>query len=85
MAGDRQVFHAYAVWNGWAFDHSGRNPEPQLLAVNEDFEGRPLDPTRARTGDDDVRTRWWWSCQLPFAPRPRRRAAMRKKMAPGMA
>ncbi|MEU4165235.1 hypothetical protein AB0E94_53245, partial [Actinoplanes sp. NPDC026670] len=32
-AGDWQVFHAYAVWDGWAFDHSGWNSESQLLAV----------------------------------------------------
>lgn len=42
-AGELQVFHAYAVWNGWAFDHSGWNPEPQLLAANADFEGHPLE------------------------------------------
>lgn len=43
LAGDPQIFHAYASWNGWAFDHSGWNPEPQLLAVNADFEGHPLE------------------------------------------
>ncbi|MEU1394761.1 hypothetical protein ABZ403_01635 [Micromonospora zamorensis] len=43
LAGDTQIFHAYASWNGWAFDHSGWNPEPQLLAVNADFEGHPLE------------------------------------------
>jgi hypothetical protein len=40
---EQQVFHTYATWNGWAFDHSGWNPEPELLAVNTDFEGRPLE------------------------------------------
>ncbi|MGC5334108.1 hypothetical protein ACPXCB_26270, partial [Micromonospora sp. DT62] len=25
------------------FDHSGWHPEPQLLAVNTEFEGRPLE------------------------------------------
>ncbi|WP_433550431.1 hypothetical protein ACQP08_21075 [Micromonospora zamorensis] len=43
LAGDPQIFHAYASWNDWAFDHSGWNPEPQLLAVNADFEGHPLE------------------------------------------
>ncbi|MEH1166787.1 hypothetical protein V6V47_15520 [Micromonospora sp. CPCC 205539] len=43
FAGEREVFHVYAVWDGWAFDHSGWNPEPQLLAVNRDFEGRRLE------------------------------------------
>ncbi|GAB3334627.1 hypothetical protein GCM10027452_08150 [Micromonospora halotolerans] len=43
MAGDWQVFHVYALWEGWAFDHSGWNPEPQLMAANTAFEGRPLE------------------------------------------
>ena len=43
FAGKRQVFHTYAIWDGWAFDHSGWNPEPQLLVVNTDFEGHPLE------------------------------------------
>ncbi|WBB75065.1 hypothetical protein O7602_05925 [Micromonospora sp. WMMD1128] len=47
---DPQVFHVYAFWAGWAFDHSGWNPEPDLLASNQDFERRPLD--RVAIGDD---------------------------------
>ncbi|MFC0532097.1 hypothetical protein [Phytohabitans kaempferiae] len=43
LAAEQQVFHVYATWNGWAFDHSGWNPEPQLFKVNQDFEGRPLE------------------------------------------
>lgn len=43
FAGEWQVFHVYAVWDGWAFDHSGWNPEPHLLVANTDFEGRPLE------------------------------------------
>ena len=34
LADDSQVLHTYAIWDGWAFDHSGWNPEPQLLLVN---------------------------------------------------
>ncbi|MBB3042503.1 hypothetical protein KM427_02500 [Nocardioides sp. LMS-CY] len=41
--GERQVFHAFATWNGWAFDHSGWNREGDLLAANADFEGGPLE------------------------------------------
>ncbi|MCX5065343.1 hypothetical protein OOJ91_05555 [Micromonospora lupini] len=41
--GERQVFHAYAVWDGWAFDHSGWNREVELLTVNAEFESRPLE------------------------------------------
>lgn len=52
-AGEWQVFHVYAVWDGWAFDHSGWNPEPQLLAVNTEFEGRPLERV---TITDDLAT-----------------------------
>ncbi|MGC4892962.1 hypothetical protein [Micromonospora sp. DT31] len=42
-AGGSQVFHVYAVCDGWAFDHSGWNPEPELLAANMAFEGHPLE------------------------------------------
>jgi hypothetical protein len=43
VAGGSRVFHTYATWEGWAFDHSGWNAEPALVAVNADFEGRPLE------------------------------------------
>jgi len=46
LAGEWQVFHTYAVWDGWAFDHSGWNPEPRLLAVNTDFEGHAVERVR---------------------------------------
>ena len=46
VEGEQQVFHTYATWNGWTFDHSGWNPEPQLFTVNTDFEGRPLERVR---------------------------------------
>ncbi|MFU8875031.1 hypothetical protein [Micromonospora sp. SL4-19] len=50
LAGERQVFHTYAAWGGWAFDHSGWNPEPQLLVVNTDFEGHPLERVKIIEG-----------------------------------
>ncbi|MEU8077293.1 hypothetical protein AB0B31_17795 [Catellatospora citrea] len=43
LAAEPQVFHVYATWNDWAFDHSGWNPESQLFMVNQDFEARPLE------------------------------------------
>jgi hypothetical protein len=43
FAAEQQVFHVYAAWNGWAFDHSGWNPASELFRVNQDFEGRPLE------------------------------------------
>jgi hypothetical protein len=43
FAGEHQVFHVYATWNDWAFDHSGWSSESQLFTVNQDFEGRPLE------------------------------------------
>ncbi|MEU5907090.1 hypothetical protein [Micromonospora sp. NPDC047527] len=46
LAGGWQVFHVYALWDGWAFDHSGWNPEQELLAVNTAFEGRPLESVK---------------------------------------
>ncbi|MHA4950957.1 hypothetical protein ACX27O_26910 [Micromonospora sp. SD19] len=50
LPGQPQVFHTYAAWDGWAFDHSGWNPEPQLLAVNADFEGQPLERLKITEG-----------------------------------
>lgn len=41
--GEQQAFHTYATWSSWTFDHSGWNREPQLLEVNTDFEGHPLE------------------------------------------
>jgi hypothetical protein len=41
--GEPWAFHTYATWNGWTFDHAGWNREPQLMAVNTAFEGRPLE------------------------------------------
>ena len=46
FAGEQQVFHTFATWDGRAFDHSGWNPEPELLAVNQAFEGHPLERVR---------------------------------------
>jgi hypothetical protein len=43
FAGEQQVFHTFATWDVWAFDHSGWNPEPELFAVNQAFEGHPLE------------------------------------------
>jgi hypothetical protein len=42
VVGTRRVFHVYAAWNEWAFDHCGWSLEAQLMTVNEDFEGQPL-------------------------------------------
>lgn len=41
--GEQHVVHTYATWDGWTFDHSGWNPEPQLFAVNTNFEGHRLE------------------------------------------
>ena len=38
-----QVFHTYACWSGWAFDHCGWHPEDALISVNEQFEGYSLE------------------------------------------
>ncbi|MEV6526573.1 hypothetical protein AB0M43_32040 [Longispora sp. NPDC051575] len=45
FVGERPLLHTYALWNDWAFDQSGWNPERQLLAVNAEFEGHPLERT----------------------------------------
>jgi len=43
LVGEQQVFHVYATWRDWAFDHSGWNLESPLFEVNQDFESRPLE------------------------------------------
>lgn len=43
FVGEQRIFHIYAVWQDWAFDHSGWNREPVLLAVNAEFESRPVE------------------------------------------
>lgn len=48
--GAQQAFHTYATWSGWTFDHSGWNPEPQLVAVNADFEGERLERVAITVG-----------------------------------
>lgn len=50
FAGERQVFHTYAIWEGWAFDHSGWHPEQELLAINAAFEAHPLERIAITTG-----------------------------------
>ncbi|GAA1478820.1 hypothetical protein GCM10009623_32660 [Nocardioides aestuarii] len=42
FAGHDQVFHTDAVWESWAFDHSGWNSHHELLEVNAEFEDRPM-------------------------------------------
>lgn len=43
FAGQEQVFHTYAVWESWAFDHSGWNAQHELLEVNAEFEDRNVE------------------------------------------
>jgi hypothetical protein len=50
LAGERHPFHVYASCNGWAFDSSGWNLESQLLAVNADFESRPVERVEIAAG-----------------------------------
>ncbi|MGD9958878.1 hypothetical protein [Nocardioides sp.] len=41
-ADEDQVFHTFATWRDWAFDHSGWHSEEDLIRVNEDFVGYRL-------------------------------------------
>ncbi|GGU24994.1 hypothetical protein GCM10007979_24760 [Nocardioides albus] len=50
FVGEARAFHAYATWGSWSFDHSGWNAEPDLLAVNSDFEGRRIERFEVRSG-----------------------------------
>lgn len=44
--GEPHAFHAFATWNGWAYDHAGWNLEADVLAANAQFEGRPAELLR---------------------------------------
>ncbi len=59
FAGERQVFHVYATWADWAFDHAGWNREADLLAANREFT--------ASTGPDRIRA------TSPLLPGPHHR------------
>lgn len=51
--GVEQVFHTYATWNGWTFDHSGWHRYPVILEANEAYDGGPLESIRI---EDDLPT-----------------------------
>ncbi|WP_412538061.1 hypothetical protein R8Z50_19595 [Longispora sp. K20-0274] len=53
FVGEPAPLHVYAAWDGWAFDQSGWNPEPELLSVNADFEGRPVERTAITVSLDE--------------------------------
>lgn len=40
LAGENLACHTYAIWGGWAFDHCGWNQESDLVAANEQYEGK---------------------------------------------
>jgi hypothetical protein len=42
-AGADQVWHTFAVWGALAFDASGWHRLEDMVAVNEEFEGRRLE------------------------------------------
>jgi hypothetical protein len=72
--GEQQVFHTYATWDGWAFDHSGWHPEPEVLAANAAYEQRPVqrvelttDLARFCVDHDHRRPDQFWRDPLPRA------------------
>jgi len=74
FTGTQQVIHTFATWSGWAYDHSGWNPEPELLDVNEAFEGHPLERVAITTSLSDFCEEHshrmpdqYWSDPLPRA------------------
>lgn len=85
FTGERQVFHVFATWQGWAFDYSGWNREADLLRVNQDFEDRPLDrveittdlPTFCSEHHSRMPDQYWAD------PRPRARAYAAAFAPPG--
>lgn len=44
------MFHTFATWQGWAFDHCGWHRAVDLVGVNQDFAGRPLVRVEITTG-----------------------------------
>ena len=41
-ADEPQVFHTFATWGWWAFDHAGWNLESDLVAANAAYEGQAV-------------------------------------------
>jgi len=41
-ADEQRVFHTFATWNDWPFDHCGWHRANDLISVNQDFVGYPL-------------------------------------------
>lgn len=72
--GKQQVFHTYAVWETWAFDHSGWNPEQELLEANAEFEHRTLEPINVGTTLSDFCAEHHHRMPNQYWRDPRRRA-----------
>jgi len=49
--GAEQVFHTYATWDRWTFDHSGWHRFPAIVEANEAYDGGPLESVRI---EDDL-------------------------------
>lgn len=82
--GKAQVFHTFAVWNGWAFDHSGWNPEQELLAENAAFEGRALERVAVTTDLAEFCQEHWHRMPDQYwrDPRPRAREYVARHTPP---
>ncbi|MDQ6525993.1 MULTISPECIES: hypothetical protein [unclassified Nocardioides] len=78
--GAEQVFHAFATWGAWAFDHSGWHPADALVGVNQDFAGHAIERVEITT---DLATfcrqhRHRMPHQYHDDPRPRARDYVRR-------
>lgn len=77
--GGGRIFHTFAVWNAWAFDHCGWQSLEALVEVNEVFDRVPLEPVEI--GPDPAgfcREHHHRMPQQYYAdPRPRARAYVR--------
>jgi hypothetical protein len=77
---DDQVFHVFAAWSDWAFDHSGWHLADDLVSVNQEFLGEPL--LRVDVGTELARFCAAHHHRMPDQyhadPRPRARAYVRR-------
>ncbi|MCA2217152.1 hypothetical protein [Jidongwangia harbinensis] len=79
-----QPFHVYASWEGWAFDHSGWNPESHLIEINADFERRMVQRVSVGVGLDEFCETYHHRRPDQFwrDPRPRARAYLSRSTPP---
>lgn len=77
---EEQVFHTFATWNDWAFDHCGWHSSDALVRVNQDSVGYPLVRVEITSDLDSFCDQHYHRMphQYHDDPRPRARAYVRR-------